>query len=392
MNLFFAITSIGEIHWLQSYFKTTALTAKNEVYIYPKLLRELDNRILGEVLDSLNANLVTPSSYSIFTKLDKYINNLSRLTKRLNSLGGTFFKIGCVLADLIASRRYIDSIICSNKYDYIFTSNSCPFNSFLELTIAYNENAKVIIFPHAQAIFSSYSYSDIRPNRQYSHWLEPSILSDWSLVCNKKKTIFVGAHPSKSYFSAFSSRKKKVLLILPKRPESSGFSIHSLESRLFQLIEVILALGYQIDFKASPKQTEQMNYLCQRLLHMGCIDISSLFSLDNFEEYVLSFGPFTTMYTYSISYGTPSVVLMPDDISVKDTDASFLIQPVTNQFTNYYFLSYLYHPIYSQDLLQIKNILINRESSWLQLLELQRQSLLINWPTTCFNDILNINT
>ena len=79
---------------------------------------------------------------------------------------------------------------------------------------------------------------------------------------------------------------------------------------------------------------------------------------------------------------------MPDKVEVPDYDSSFFIDHVSGMLTNRYFLSKLYHPSFSDDSSNIESFLLDSNSMWLELINCQRSSLSINWPQSCFYDVI----
>ena len=188
MKILLGISSVAEVHWLQSFFNRIDINDNFDVLVDSKSLAAIDSSLFDSFLNSIHAKTIPLSRCRRIARLERLANHLIPRLPRNLFLRIYFYKLVCFLSSILVSSRLREERSQLPDYDYIFFSNSCPFNANLEALISLNVHAQTVIYPHAQAIFSSYSYPNLKPVRRYNYWLEPSFLSDWSLSCDKDKT------------------------------------------------------------------------------------------------------------------------------------------------------------------------------------------------------------
>ena len=254
--------SLGELDWIAPFIKSEEGKEFN-FYIYLNgpgktyqekidILRKYG--LLSENIFSINSN--SKKDFYLFT-LDDFLN---RVLGRIKLFSYALFLFMRKLFDLF--RIFVATILSGNKttFNYIFRDYNLKNSFSLIHYIRMNENAKIIVFPHAVGLQRSHPSCPREPLKEVKAdlWFENSDLSNIVKKSKIYKDIFIvtGVPAFDNNYkkkTLFSTNVKRVLIITRDCGMTFGFTYVDAFSIFDTLLQKLNQLGYEIKIKHHPR-------------------------------------------------------------------------------------------------------------------------------------------
>jgi hypothetical protein len=181
----------------------------------------------------------------------------------------------------------------SHKFDYIFRDYGLDNGLFLTHCLRFNNNAKIIIFPHGIALKKIHPSCLLEPPLKIVSadlWLENSDLSDIAKNNKVYKSIFLASgvpafDTNYKKESLFDVESKKVLIITRPCRIFLGFNYADAYKVLDEILQQLESMGYLVEIKHHPRERElkgwrkiQNKYLNVKEIKQSLSDINGKYS------------------------------------------------------------------------------------------------------------------
>lgn len=373
----------GDYDWVRGFLLRNISRADFTVYLHagtPQLPSNFE-ALIREEFSCEELNIICgPIVSKYLNKSYEYVFSIIDRIGRKNA---------AMRVNLSALIRPILKIFFTNKLglgevNLVMVSNSHHRDLSFEMICALSPEMKLVIFPHAPAIFSAFTYSKVWLLNDYDLWLESCRLSDWSLSHDKTKVAFVGLQGySDKKCNLTPIKKKSIVIVLQRRPEISGMSFEELRNFLHKAILKSKSLGMPVDIKPHPNSNREMEFIIDEIKGLGCKILPPSLKKIDYANYFLCLGMWSSLNIYFVAAGIPVLVIMPEsydsNIPFQEIDTSFYYDNVNNCLSNKYFDSGLLYRICSPNEL---DFYLSDKSALDAVLFEQQKSFSRYWPYT----------
>lgn len=306
-------------------FLNTSVSEKN--YLSEKQIEKIKSIFADSGIDVISE----PLFGSFFEKL---YNLYQRVLGRIGLVLNQRYSI-IKLSDILV-KRFLGEMVDKKKRNYLIAD--------MRRTLAfsyYSANRKIVLFPHVPGIMMSFSYLHT-DNGKCDAALESSKISDYSLRYFPRKTHYVGLPGSENFvnrYGRFSCNSNKILFILQKCFEPSGFTPESFFSYIMNLNNCFNANSFEVHLKFHPKTDVHTKNKYLKFFENFIINI-----VDHDQEisdisYRCVLTMFSTAGIYYIPQGIPvfHINASPEDMSVCSAlDRTYYYNHEIGRFTTKY--------------------------------------------------------